>query len=118
MNYKLRPTKKHELPGPIDLEVVDDTGEVVGAVYGDDLNSIEIECEHPDPIFNGDDETAGLCELCGCYCDWHKERDFEDNTPYGDSREVENIVIDGWGYGSSSGIIGELVKDYKEAHKE
>lgn len=52
----------------------------VAWVWGDHLNDVEFECNHPYQCIDfGDGEEQGQCLLCGCYCDYHYEEDDKGN---------------------------------------
>lgn len=51
-------------------------------------------CEHEN-IEYGDDDERGVCLDCGATCDWHWEKDLDDNYPdY--IKEIEIRVPDKW----------------------
>lgn len=63
---------EHALPRfPVDFVVMNDGCEVA-AVWGDNPDSVDSYCEHPeDCVEYDDDETVGECTICGDHCDWH-----------------------------------------------
>lgn len=59
---------------------VEDEEDNVAWVWGDYLNDVEFECNHPYQCIDfGDGEEQGQCLLCGCYCDYHYEEDDKGN---------------------------------------
>lgn len=55
---------------------ITDIEDNVAWVWGDMLDSIEWECNHPDECIEyGDDDERGECLLCGATCDWHYENE-------------------------------------------
>ena len=57
---------------------VEDGDDNVAWVWGDSLNDVDWECDHPYQCIEfGDGTEQGECLLCGSYCDYHYEEDDE-----------------------------------------
>lgn len=55
----------------IDFSIAD-AEDNVAWVWGESIDDLEWECNHPDNCIEyDDDETVGECLICGATCDWH-----------------------------------------------
>lgn len=62
---------------PVDFNIADKEDNVA-TVWGQTLDDVEYECNHPHECIEfGDKDEQGECLLCGNYCDWHYEEDDE-----------------------------------------
>ena len=61
---------------PIDFSIEDDQDNVCW-VWGNSIDDIEVECDHPVVEYD-DDETVGECPVCGATCDWHWQMSADD----------------------------------------
>lgn len=66
----------------IDFSITDGHDNVCW-VWGDTIDDVEVECDHPEIEYD-DDETVGECTLCGATCEWHYENNYDDGYKVSD----------------------------------
>ena len=93
---------------PIDFEIKDKQGKLWAAVWGESVNDIEIECDHPAVEFD-DDEHVGECVVCVAWTTWHWEKYNDDGYPC-----YERIVDSYIPQKEPGGIIKEYLKKLEQ----
>lgn len=59
---------------------IEDGEDNVAWVWGNDVNDVDWECNHPYQCIDfGDGKEQGECLICGSYCDYHYEEDDQGN---------------------------------------
>ena len=86
---------------------IEDTEDNVAWVWGDNVNDLDWECNHPTECLEyDDDETVGTCALCGSFFDWHKEDTGEGN--------LERVPHEFYPRRDVGGIIKKVIKEMSD----
>lgn len=109
---------------PIDFKVLDEDGNEVAQVWGNNRYDFEIDCNHSEVDF-GDEDIMGECAICGAFCKWHNETDVVNEGYDSDgqyyAQEGKVPVIDEWDFDfkqfDSDCVITEYMKTLKECKK-
>lgn len=88
---------------PIDFSV-EDKGDNVAWVWGEEPSYVEVECEHAN-IDWGDDNECGVCEVCGAQCQWRWEYNYDNGYKAGER------AIYHWKRPKLGGIIKQYLKE-------
>lgn len=97
-----------------------DTGEEYATVWGDSLEDVEVECNHPYQCVEwGDDDEQGVCLLCGATCDWHYENQVVSEGHDEDGRyicQTADVCVphDWYMPRKASGLIGEYIEQFRK----
>ena len=99
---------------PIDFSIEDDQDNVCW-VWGNSIDDIEVECDHPVVEYD-DDETVGECPVCGATCSAHYETDAGNVEDYYWSGRV--LTPHEWfPRKTPGGIIGDILKEISDGKR-
>lgn len=98
---------------PIDFSIEDGQDNVCW-VWGNSIDDVQVECNHPDQCIEyDDDEPVGRCALCGATCETHYEVD--DGNVEGYYWSGRRQVPTSWTMPDKpGGIIGDYLKDLQK----
>lgn len=99
----------------VDFAIEDDEDNVAW-VWGDSLNDVDWECNHPYQCieWDTDDDSAptGQCLLCGSYCSGHYETDIGNVEDYYWSSK-ETHPTEWYPRHNVGGLVGEYLKELR-----